>query len=78
MRGERRLEGISERLHSLAEIVFVAPPALAVSGFYLYTVKRHCWKSPFLVNKMACLRARSITFFGQVDSTRWAQPGRYF
>ena len=24
------------------------------------------------------LRVRSITFFGQVGSTRWAQPGRYF
>lgn len=35
MRGERRSEGISERLHSLAEIVFVTPPALAVSRFYL-------------------------------------------
>lgn len=55
MRGERRPEGNSERLNSLAETVFVTPPALAVSRFYLYTVKRHCWKSPLLVNKMACL-----------------------
>lgn len=58
MRGERRPEGNSERPNSLAETVFVTPPALAVSKFYLYTVKRHCWKFPLLVNKMACLSSK--------------------
>jgi hypothetical protein len=58
MRGERRPEGDSERLNSLAETVFVTPPVPAASRFYLYTIKRHCWKSPLLVNKIAYLSSK--------------------
>lgn len=57
MSGEISSEGNSETQQSCGDRLRDSA-ALAVSRFYLYTIKRHCWKSLLLVNKMACLSSK--------------------